>query len=143
MGLKALEVQQGDLVFCSSLTFSATCNPIIYQNARPVFIDSEYETWNMDPKALEKLDRLKNSYDESKQKINTAKVYLKKAKKTKIRDKKVIFYCICGEGMGHAIRSSVIIDRIKDKYDVYIFSSNRTCHFHKKSYNTLIIHINL
>lgn len=73
----------------------------------------------------EKLDQLKNSYDESKQKINTAKVYLKKVKKTKIRDKKVIFYCICGEGMGHAIRSSVIIDRIKDKYDVYIFSSNR------------------
>ena len=73
----------------------------------------------------EKLDRLKNSYDESKQKINTAKVYLKKAKKTKIRDKKVIFYCICREGMGHAIRSSVIIDRIKDKYDVYIFSSDR------------------
>ena len=73
----------------------------------------------------EKLDRLKNSYDESKQKINTAKVYLKKAKKTKIRDKKVIFYCICGEGMGHAIRSSVIINRIKDKYDVYIFSSDR------------------
>lgn len=72
----------------------------------------------------EKLDQL-NSYDESKQKINTAKVYLKKVKKTKIRDKKVIFYCICGEGMGHAIRSSVIIDRIKDKYDVYIFSSDR------------------
>lgn len=73
----------------------------------------------------EKLNQLKNSYDESKQKINTAKVYLKKVKKTKIRDKKVIFYCICGEGMGHAIRSSVIIDRIKDKYDVYIFSSDR------------------
>lgn len=73
----------------------------------------------------EKLDQLKNSYDESKQKINTAKVYLKKVKKTKIRNKKVIFYCICGEGMGHAIRSSVIIDRIKDKYDVYIFSSDR------------------
>lgn len=73
----------------------------------------------------EKLDQLKNSYDESKQKINTAKVYLKKVKKTKIRDKKVIFYCICGEGMGHAIRSSVIIDHIKDKYDVYIFSSDR------------------
>lgn len=73
----------------------------------------------------EKLDQLKNSYDESKQKINTAKVYLKKVKKTKIRDKKVIFYCICGEGMGHAIRSSVIIDRIKDKYDVYVFSSDR------------------
>ena len=54
LGLKALNVKQGDIVFCSSLTFSATCNPIIYQNATPVFIDSEYETWHMDPLALEK-----------------------------------------------------------------------------------------
>lgn len=54
LGLKALNVKQGDIVFCSSLTFSATCNPIIYQNATPVFIDSEYETWNMDPLALGK-----------------------------------------------------------------------------------------
>lgn len=54
LGLKALNVKQGDIVFCSSLTFSAICNPIIYQNATPVFIDSEYETWNMDPLALEK-----------------------------------------------------------------------------------------
>ncbi len=41
-------------MFCQSLTFSATANPIIYQNATPVFIDSEYETWNMDPLALKK-----------------------------------------------------------------------------------------
>ncbi len=54
MALKALDVKQGDIVFCSSLTFSATANPIIYQNATPVFIDSEEETWNMDPVALEK-----------------------------------------------------------------------------------------
>ena len=54
MALKALDVKQGDIVFCSSLTFSASANPIIYQNATPVFIDSEYETWNMDPKALKK-----------------------------------------------------------------------------------------
>ena len=54
MALKALDVKQGGIVFCSSLTFSATANPIIYQNATPVFIDSEKETWNMDPKALEK-----------------------------------------------------------------------------------------
>ena len=52
MALKALDVKQGDIVFCSSLTFSATANPIIYQNATPVFIDSEKETWNMDPKAV-------------------------------------------------------------------------------------------
>ena len=54
MAFKALDVKEGDIVFCSSLTFSATANPITYQNATPVFIDSEPETWNMDPKALEK-----------------------------------------------------------------------------------------
>lgn len=54
MAFKALDVKEDDIVFCSSLTFSATANPIIYQNATPVFIDSEKETWNMDPKALEK-----------------------------------------------------------------------------------------
>ena len=54
MAFKALDIKKDDIVFCSSLTFSATANPIIYQNATPVFIDSEKETWNMDPKALEK-----------------------------------------------------------------------------------------
>ena len=54
MAFKALDVKEGDVVFCSDLTFSATANPITYQNATPVFIDSEKETWNMDPKALEK-----------------------------------------------------------------------------------------
>jgi dTDP-4-amino-4,6-dideoxygalactose transaminase len=54
MALKVAGVGEGDIVFCQSLTFSATANPIIYQNAIPVFIDSDYETWNMDPDALEK-----------------------------------------------------------------------------------------
>lgn len=47
-------VKEGDVVFCPSLTFSATCNPIVYEKAIPVFIDSEEDTWNMSPKALEK-----------------------------------------------------------------------------------------
>ena len=54
MALKSAGVGEGDIVFCQSLTFSATANPIIYQNAIPVFIDSDYETWNMCPKALER-----------------------------------------------------------------------------------------
>lgn len=54
LGLKALGVKKDDIVFVSDLTFSASVNPIIYENATPVFIDSDYETWNMDPKALEK-----------------------------------------------------------------------------------------
>lgn len=53
MALKAAGVGQGDIVFCQDLTFSATANPILYQNATPVFIDSNFETWNMDPGALE------------------------------------------------------------------------------------------
>ncbi|NMA85351.1 MAG: aminotransferase class I/II-fold pyridoxal phosphate-dependent enzyme [Epulopiscium sp.] len=53
MALKAAGVGEGDIVFCQDLTFSATSNPIIYQNATPVFIDSDYKTWNMDPVVLE------------------------------------------------------------------------------------------
>lgn len=54
LGLKALGVQKDDIVFVSDLTFSASVNPIVYENAKPVFIDSEYGTWNMSPKALRK-----------------------------------------------------------------------------------------
>lgn len=53
MALKAAGVGEGDIVFCQSLTFAATAYPIIYQNAIPVFIDSDYKTWNMCPVALE------------------------------------------------------------------------------------------
>ena len=53
LALKAAEVGKGDIVFCPTLTFSATANPIIYQNATPVFIDSDYETWNISIEALE------------------------------------------------------------------------------------------
>ncbi len=54
MALKAIGIKKGDIVFCSSLTFAATANPIVYLDATPVFIDSERDTWNMDPEALEK-----------------------------------------------------------------------------------------
>ncbi|WP_156482292.1 aminotransferase class I/II-fold pyridoxal phosphate-dependent enzyme [Neobacillus novalis] len=54
LALSLLNVKKGDKVFCSSLTFIASANPIIYQGAEPVFIDSEPVTWNMSPDALEK-----------------------------------------------------------------------------------------
>lgn len=53
LALKAAGVEQGDIVFCQSLTFSASANPILYEKATPVFIDSDEETWNMSVKALE------------------------------------------------------------------------------------------
>lgn len=54
LALKAAGVKEGDVVFCQDLTFSATANPIIYEKAVPVFIDSDRETWNMSTAALEK-----------------------------------------------------------------------------------------
>lgn len=54
LALKLLDLKEGDIVFVSDLTFSATVNPICYEKATPVFIDSERDTWNMDPKALQK-----------------------------------------------------------------------------------------
>ncbi|MGE7614597.1 DegT/DnrJ/EryC1/StrS family aminotransferase [Paenibacillus sp. NPDC101420] len=54
LALKYFGVGPGDYVFCSDLTFAGSCNPILYQYANPVFIDSEPETWNMSPIALEK-----------------------------------------------------------------------------------------
>lgn len=54
IALDLLGVQQDDVVFCSSLTFIASANPILYLGAEPVFIDSDLESWNMSPIALEK-----------------------------------------------------------------------------------------
>lgn len=54
LGLILLGVQAGDSVICQSFTFSASANPILYQGATPVFVDSELETWNICPVALEK-----------------------------------------------------------------------------------------
>ncbi len=54
LALRLLVIGQGDIVFCSSLTFIGSVNPILYLGAIPIFIDSEPESWNMSPKALEK-----------------------------------------------------------------------------------------
>jgi len=52
LALILLNVNSGDLIFCQSMTFAASANPIVYQGAIPVFIDSEADTWNMDPLLL-------------------------------------------------------------------------------------------
>ncbi len=54
LAIKLAGVREGDVVLCSDTTFAATVNPVSYEKARQVFIDSERETWNMDPAALEK-----------------------------------------------------------------------------------------
>ena len=54
LAIKLAGVKPGDKVFCSDLTFSATVNPVSYEGGEQVFIESERETWNMDPRALER-----------------------------------------------------------------------------------------
>ena len=53
MAVKLAGVKRGDRVFCTDMTFAATVNPVVYEGGVPVFIDSERDTWNMDPRALE------------------------------------------------------------------------------------------
>src|SRR6185437_3031330 len=53
LGLRLLGVRPGDEVFCPTLTFAATCNPVRYLEATPVFLDSDRVTWNLDPNVLE------------------------------------------------------------------------------------------
>lgn len=54
LAIKLAGIKRGDRVFCSDMTFAATVNPVMYEGATPIFIDTEYDTWNMDPVALEK-----------------------------------------------------------------------------------------
>lgn len=54
LAVKLAGVKAGDNVFCTDMTFSASINPIVYEGGNPIFIDTEYDTWNMDPIALEK-----------------------------------------------------------------------------------------
>lgn len=54
LAVKLAGVKPGDKVFCTDMTFDATVNPVSYEKAEQIYIDCEYETWNMDPKALEK-----------------------------------------------------------------------------------------
>ena len=54
LAVKLAGVRQGDKVFCSDMTFDATVNPVVYEGGIPIFIDTERDTWNMDPVALER-----------------------------------------------------------------------------------------
>ena len=82
LAVKLAGIQPGDKVFCTDLTFAATVNPVIYEKGEPVFIDSEYDTWNMDPQALEQAFFL---YPEAKAVI-VANLYGTPAKLSEIRE---------------------------------------------------------
>ncbi|PHA03095.1 pyridoxal phosphate-dependent aminotransferase [Bacillus pseudomycoides] len=84
LALRLLDVQKGDKVFCSSLTFVASANPIVYLGAEPIFIDSEPETWNMSPQALERALRDANKEGKLPKAIIVVNLYGQSAKMDEI-----------------------------------------------------------
>lgn len=84
MALKAVGVEKGDKVFCSSLTFAASCNPIIYEGGIPVFIDSEPESHNMSPVALEKAFKVYEEKGEMPKAVIVVNLYGQSADMDKI-----------------------------------------------------------
>ena len=86
-------------------------------------------------KGVERINEIKESYDNSREKINSVRSQIKSNHRK--RDRKVVFYCVCGEGMGHAIRTGVVVDKIREKYDVYIFSSDRAYKYLKSKFDNV------
>jgi dTDP-4-amino-4,6-dideoxygalactose transaminase len=88
LALILLGVKQGDHIIASSFTFSATVNPIVYQGAVPVLVDSETDTWNMDPELLEKAikDKRQKAQDKSIKAIIVAHLYGMPAKMREINE---------------------------------------------------------
>ncbi|MDM5190850.1 aminotransferase class I/II-fold pyridoxal phosphate-dependent enzyme [Bacillus sp. DX4.1] len=84
LALRLLDVKDGDTVFCSSLTFIASANPIVYLGATPVFIDSEPETWNMSPQALERALRDANEKEILPKAVIVVNLYGQSAKMDEI-----------------------------------------------------------
>ena len=87
-------------------------------------------------KQSKRINKIKGNLDESREMIDTTRHLIRSNRKTK-RDKKIVFYCVCGEGMGHATRTSVIVDRLKDKYDIYLFSSDRAYEYLSSKYDNV------
>ncbi len=84
LALDVLGVKKGDIVFCSSLTFVASANPILYMGATPVFIDSEMESWNMSPAALEKALKFHRMTDRLPKAVIVVNLYGQSAKMDQI-----------------------------------------------------------
>lgn len=86
LALKYVGVKRGDVVFCSSLTFSASCNPIMYEGAIPVFVDSEYNSWNMSPVALKKAFEAHKKMNKLPKAVIIVNLYGQSADMDKLKD---------------------------------------------------------
>ncbi|MCA5014451.1 MULTISPECIES: aminotransferase class I/II-fold pyridoxal phosphate-dependent enzyme [unclassified Enterococcus] len=86
LALIAANVQAGDIVLCSDFTFTASVNPILYQQAIPVLVDSEQETWNMDPEQLEQTIKKYSAQNRRPKAVVVTHIYGQLAKMEQIID---------------------------------------------------------
>lgn len=129
MAVKLAGVKAGDKVFCSDMTFDATVNPVVYEGGIPIFIDTEYDTWNMDPVALERAFEL---YPDVKV-VVLAHLYGTPAKIDEIEaicyKHDAIIIEDAAESLGAAYKSSVtgtsMQTGIFGKYSVISFNGNK------------------
>lgn len=129
MAVKLAGVKPGDRVFCSDMTFDATVNPIVYEGGIPIFIDTEYDTWNMDPVALERAFEL---YPDVKV-VMLAHLYGTPAKIDEIEDvcrkHDAIIIEDAAESLGATYKSSVTATSMQTgifgKYSAISFNGNK------------------
>ena len=124
LGLVILGVGSGDEVLCSSFTFSGSCNPIAYQGATPIFIDSEPETWNMDPVLLEAsiLDRI--AKDQKPKAIIVVHLYGMPCRIVDIMDIANKYEIPVIEDAAEALGSTFLEQKLGTFGDIGIFSFN-------------------
>ncbi len=127
LALRLLDIKKGDRVFCSSLTFVASANPIIYLGGQPVFIDSEPDTWNMSPQALEQA--LIEAYKEGRlpKAVIVVHLYGQSAKMDEILDL-CNFYDVpviedAAESLGSMYKGKA--SGSLGKYGIYSFNGNK------------------
>lgn len=127
IALDLLGVGQDDIVFCSSLTFIASANPILYLGAKPVFIDSDIESWNMSPKALEKAFKKYDSKNQLPKAVVIVNLYGQSAKMeelTRICDKYgVAVIEDAAESLGSKYKGKM--SGTFGKFGIYSFNGNK------------------
>src|SRR5690606_21328354 len=107
LALIMLGVEPGDEVICQSMTFSASANPIAYQGAVPVFVDSEQDTWNMDPELLRQAIKDRTSKGKKPKAIILVHLYGMPAKIREIQEIAVEFHIPIIEDAAEALGSSL------------------------------------
>jgi len=124
LALIMLKVQHGDEVICSSFTFSGSCNPIAYQRATPVFVDSETETWNMDPVLLEEAIRDRTKINKKPKAIIVVHLYGMPCRMAEIMEVARKFEIPVIEDAAEALGSSYNKQKLGTFGDIGIFSFN-------------------